>query len=167
MGILLNLVPWWGRLLAIVAVLVAAAGFGAVKMHAHDQAKYETLQLAYSNFRGDVAAKGEQANREAAAQAAKQKGVEDALRKDLAAADSLYADLARRLRERPPSRPDGSSVPTGTCAPAGAHGPSGGESVPLADYRALEARAAYDAQSLKLYKQWVAGMVLAGALEVK
>lgn len=167
MGLLLNLVPWWGRALAIVAAFAAAAAFGALKMHAHDKVAYDELNLAYANFRADVKAQGDIAAKLAAEQDAKQKEVEDALRKDLAGADAAYADAVRRLRGRAPSRPDGSAVPVQACPAQGVGGSADQKSVPLADYRALEERAAYDAQTLELLKDWIRRLVEAGALLVQ
>lgn len=167
MGILLSVVPWWGRLLAIGAVLVAAAAFGAVKMHAHDQKRYDALNVAYANFRADVKAKGDIASAQAKAQEARQKEVEHALSAELARADNDYVAAVKRLRERPPSRPDGSSVPVASCSPQGPSGSPDAEQIPLADYRALESRAAYDAQTVELYRQLVQGLVASGALAIK
>ena len=75
--------------------------------------------------------------------------------KTRAAADStrLRAHLDS-LRKRPPERPDRSEVPVTTCGPGGPDA-TAAESVPLADYRALEARAASDALQLVRLQEWV------------
>ena len=111
MGFLLNLVPWWGRILAIVAILVAAAGFGAVKMHSHDQVKYEALQLEYAAFKADVTAKGQAQEAHTAivvaAQQQKTKEVSNDYAKKLADLRSYYS---KRLRNA--TRPRSSQVPS-------------------------------------------------------
>lgn len=44
MNLLGLVIPWWGRWAGIALAFVAAAGFGAAKMHAHDQAKYDARE---------------------------------------------------------------------------------------------------------------------------
>jgi hypothetical protein len=64
------LLPWWWRWAALVLVIVASAGFGAIKMHAHDQTRYEALQGDFAGYRAQVSAEGKIAQRRADAQAA-------------------------------------------------------------------------------------------------
>lgn len=63
------LIPWWGRWIAIALLVVAVAGFGAMKMHKHDQIAYDALQGEYTVFKADVKANGEAATRAAIWQA--------------------------------------------------------------------------------------------------
>ena len=46
MNLLGMIVPWWGRWAALLALVLAAAAFGAAKMHQHDQAKYDAREAA-------------------------------------------------------------------------------------------------------------------------
>lgn len=167
MSALLALVPWWGRAIAILAVLAAAVAFGAVKMHEHDQAKYDALNLAYASFKADVKAKGDIALKAAAAQEQRQQEVTNGLKAKLASADADLARARERLRSQPPSRPDGSAVPVTACHPEGAPAAASAESVPLAEYRALEARAAYDVQTIDLLQGYLEKLVAAGALRAE
>ena len=100
MNLVLSAIPLWGRLLVVGLVLVAAAGFGAVKMHAHDQLAYERLQGQYSNFKADVAAKGfaqeQHTKTVVAAQQQKTKEVSSEYDKKLAGLRSYYS---KRLRD--------------------------------------------------------------------
>ena len=58
MRMLLRLVPWWARIVAVGAVLVASAAFGAVKMHQHDQKAYDALQKRFDDFQDQVRVNG-------------------------------------------------------------------------------------------------------------
>jgi hypothetical protein len=118
----------------------------------------------YAAFRAETERLGDEAKAKADAEIKRQKEVNDGLQKRLKALGGVNAELrahVERLRERPPERPDGSSVPTRACGPAGADGAGAAESVPLADYRALEARAAYDAQTVMLWREWATAQGLA------
>ena len=160
-------VPWWVRWLAVIGVLVAAAGFGAAEMHKYDGARYDALQVSFASFRADVTAQGVVAKRAADAQDARQQEVTNALRANLALANGNYDAAARGLLQRPPARPDGSAVPVTACHPQDAAGSASGESVPLAEYRALEARALYDVQSLDLLRDLLARLAAAGGIVIQ
>ena len=145
MSILFSIIPWWGRLLAIVAVLVAAAGFGAVKMRAHDAKSYEALQLAYSDFKGKVQAEGEMQQKQTQEVIAKQKSktqeVQSDYEKKLADIRSYYA---RRLRDA------GSGSGQVPALPAAAQGVDGSSA-----YYELAAACAETTQQLISLQDWV------------
>lgn len=118
----------------------------------------------YAAFREETERLGKKAQAEADAETKRQKEVNDGLQKRLKALGARNVELAahvERLRKRPPERPDGSAVPTVAHGPPGADGAGAAESVPLADYRALEARAAYDAQTVMLWREWATAQGLA------
>lgn len=103
MGFLLNLVPWWGRWLAIGLLCLALVAFGWVKRGVHDQSRYDALQASYEAFKAKVAGEGIAAQERAKAVETRQKEVNDAtvkgLETDLAAIrgsyDAAVADLGR------------------------------------------------------------------------
>jgi len=112
------------------------------------------IQGEFDGFVAQVARRGKEAEDEKARIEAKWKEV-------LANASQRYnADIAgrdaaiRRLRERPPARPDGGSLSVIACRPEGA-AQTGGEFVSLAEYRELEARAYDDALRLTRLQEWV------------
>lgn len=164
---MLNLFPWYARWLALLALVIAACGYTALKVHSHDEVKYEDLMVQYKTFVADVKAKGDIAKKQADEQNAQQEKVTNALRQNLELANRNYTDLIKRLRDNAPRRSDGSSVPVQTCVPQGTSGQASEESVPLADYKRLEADAAYDAQTVMLYKEALEKMAEAGAIEIK
>lgn len=117
----------------------------------------------YAAFRAETNRLGEEAKAAADAKMKKQQEVNDALSKKLRAMGSANAELrahVERLRARPIERPDGSSVPVTAVCPGGVAGSADDERVPLADYRSLEARAAYDAQTVMLWREWATGQGL-------
>ena len=140
-----------------LALGCALLAFTSWAMYGRWQAAVEREAKVRGEFDGFVAAvkaRGEEQERETAKREAKDreqfKIVKAKYAADLARRD---ADL-RRLRERPPERPDRSEVPVTTCGPGGPDA-TATESVPLADYRALEERAASDAQQLVRLQEWV------------
>lgn len=84
-------IPWWGRWLAIAGVLVAAAGWGAVKMHEHDEEKLEAFKL-------EIARAGDKQNRETAERVLRWKNlkeISDAQAQTAAAARDAALDRER------------------------------------------------------------------------
>lgn len=121
MSLLLAVVPWWGRIVAVAAVLVAAAAFGAVKMHEHDQARFDALQAQYSAFVDKVRATGLEAKKAAEA---KEKSDKERKEKSDAENTELRANntaLAKRLRDERarsrfvPAAAPGSTSPDRAC----------------------------------------------------
>src|SRR5512145_1976267 len=99
-----------------------------------------------------VAAEGEEAQKAAEAKELKQQEVN---REVVKSYETRLADLRARytrLRDNP-VRPDGSAVPITACRPSSTDG-TAQESVPLAEYRALESRAAEDALKVLGWQQW-------------
>ena len=112
------------RWVVLVALVAAIAGFGAYKMHQHDQKKYDALKREYDTFKGGVAALG------AAAQQVKEQ-TDARLTKAKTDADKTLADaissnasnLARLRKQRDdarssslPSAPANTSRPNLYCA---------------------------------------------------
>jgi len=154
---------WWWR----IGIGLALAALGAYEMHRFDSMRYDALQAEYTTFKVQTEANGKLAEAAAKVQEAKQNEAENALRAKLATAGSDYAALAKRLRNSNPVRPDGSAVPVASCHAKGSGGQAAAESVSLDEYRALQERAAYDAQTITLYQAWVDQMEKAGAIQVK
>lgn len=149
-------------LLACAALGVALILTGlAAKVYKgqRDRARAEVVAVKaeYAGFVIAVKRRGEEQEKETAAKEEKNRATLKAIRTqyqaDLARRD---ADL-RRLRERPPARPDSSQVPLLAGRAEGADGAAGEPipSVPLADYRALEERAYDDARRLAALQRWV------------
>jgi hypothetical protein len=104
---------YW-RVFAIAAALLAAAAFGAYKMHVHDQIEYDLLKSEYDVFKGGVAALGEAAKTKKAEQeksdAARKKRADDELAKTKSDLAGLY-DAYGRLRDQRRNNPSGSVLP--------------------------------------------------------
>ena len=141
--------------IALLLTGLALKGYKVRSEHWHAQYEQKSAQLVAIVTEYDE--KGRRAQAAAEAKEAQQRKVNDDLTKQLARADSDLAAANRRLRERPPVRPDGSEVSRATCVPEGAVGESKepGQWVSLSDYRSLEERAARDVQTLRLVEQWI------------
>jgi hypothetical protein len=72
----------------------------------------------------------------------------------------------RKLRERPPVRPDGSEVSRTTCDSKGTS-TAAGEFVPLEEYRALEGRSFRDTDRCTLLQQAVGELAAKGLLRLE
>lgn len=161
---LFNIIPWYVRWGAILALTLAACSYVGFKVHAHDNIAYNDLNQKYASFRADVKAAGDIAAKQAQAQEARQQETTNELRQKLADADRKYADVSKRLRDTAPSRPDGSGVPQANCDFSKSGGTPSEESVPLTEYKALEDRAAYDALTATVLEQTLDDLVKAGVL---
>lgn len=140
----------------LVAALVVAGGVASCEHRGKVKAQEETARVRgeFDGFVAQVAKRGKEAEAEKAS-------IEKRWKEVLANAAQRYqSDLAgrdaaiRRLRERPPARPDGGTVPIASCSPQSPDGTSG-EFVSLAEYRELEARAYDDALRLSRLQAWV------------
>lgn len=147
--------------IALLFTGLALKGYKARSEHWHAQYEQKSAQLVAIVAEYDE--KGRRAQAAAEAKEAQQRKVNDDLARQLARADSDLAAANRRLRERPPVRPDGSEVSRASCVPEGAVGASQepGQWVSLSDYRALEERAARDVQTLRFVEQWITSQNLA------
>jgi hypothetical protein len=102
----------WG---VIVALALACMGFGAVKMHQHDQKKYDALETQFETFKAKTAALGE-----AAITAAKAKAAADKLKQETTDVEhekivlKLTADIKRMRADADSAR--GSYVPPAPAA---------------------------------------------------
>lgn len=94
--------PWWTRWAVLGVALLAAAAFGAAKMHAHDQARYDALEAKFEAFKDSAAALGREAKAAAAAREATDKTrKETADAENSAALATLAADIQRLRNARP------------------------------------------------------------------
>jgi len=116
MNLLGLVIPWWGRVLAVLAVLAAAAAFGAAKMHAYDQDRYDALEAKFEAFKDQVTAAGVLARQQAKAKEDADKKRKDAADAENSAALATLAGLLHNARSRPvsapaacPSSPDGAA----------------------------------------------------------
>lgn len=91
-------IPWWGRWVALAIALVAAAAFGAAKMHAWDQNRYDALRGQFEKFKDQAEALGLQAKKDAKAKEASDKERKANADKENAAALAALAGTVRRLR---------------------------------------------------------------------
>lgn len=116
------LAAYW-RWFLFAGLMVAAAGTGAIKMHAHDQVRYEALQGEYVGFKAKVTAEGriaqEQANK-ATAKAISDKEKADVEHKTTVAAlstriASLRHTAASTHSYSLPTAPTGSKRPDLAC----------------------------------------------------
>jgi hypothetical protein len=144
--------------IALLLTGLALKGYKSRSEHWHTQ--YELVNTQFGAFRMQVAAEGEKAKAEAEAKEKRQQEVNREVNKSY---ESRIADLRRqyvRLRDSTPVRPDGSAVPLAACGPASPDG-AAGQSVSLADYRALESRAAEDALKVVMWQSWAKSQNLA------
>jgi hypothetical protein len=92
--------PWWSRWAVLAVALVAAAAFGAAKMHAHDQIKYDALEAKFEAFKDTAAALGREAKAAAAAREAADKSRKEAADAENSAALATLASDIAKLRAR-------------------------------------------------------------------
>jgi hypothetical protein len=142
--------------IALGAATLIAGGFASCEHRARKAAEAETarVQGRFDVFTAEVQRRGEEAQAEKEAIEKRWRGVLSDV-KARSASDLRDRDAAlARLRARPPARPDASPVPViAECS--GRTDAASGELVPLADYRALEARAYDDALRLTRLQEWV------------
>lgn len=137
--------------IALILTGLALKGYKARSEHWHTQFEQERTQFV--SFRLQVETEGKKAKAEAEAKEKRQQEVNREVAKSY---ESRIADLRRqyvRLRDATPVRPDGSTVPLSSCGPASPDG-TASQSVSLADYRALESRAAEDALKVLAWQSW-------------
>lgn len=152
---------WVGIAIVILLLALSARAFyrqwqGEVESHAKTRGEF-------SAFTAAVKARGEEAQRETDAKDRANREYFNEQKRLIADADRRAADALRRLRERPPARPDGSAVPVASTCTGDVPGPAS-ERVPLEDYRALEERAFHDARRLREMSTYIDGLVRLGVL---
>lgn len=112
-----------GRWLAIALLVLSAAGFGAAKMHAHDQKKLDALTAEHNRFVGGVAAVGEAARQRAARQAETDRKAKERADEENRLARTRERAALERLRALATERDSrGGSM---SAAPAGSRCPDG------------------------------------------
>lgn len=145
--------------LGIGLVVTGLVAKGYKERVIHWRTQYESVQAQFGAFRMQVAAAGEKAKAEAEAKERKQAEVNHAVVADYEMRLARLRSEYQRLRERP-VRPDLSPVPITACGPTSPDG-AATESVPLAEYRSLEARAAEDALKVLAWQNWAKSQNLA------
>lgn len=113
------ILPWYVRWVALGLAMLAAAAFGAFRMHEHDRKAYDKLQGEFVVFKDKVTALGIQAKKDAKAKEDLDKKRKDAADHENALALDTLADTVASLRN---SRAGRSIVPP---APAASKCPSG------------------------------------------
>lgn len=155
---LLNIIPWYARLLAILALVAALWGHGAYTGYKHEHGQVVALQTQFDTFKAETAALGKAAEARVAKIKSDQKEISDA----------VIAEYARRLAALPrfgvqhqPTRPDGSPVPEipiPSCQPHAAASdpvPAAIQAVAQSDFDALADLAAQTTLMLTALQQWV------------
>jgi hypothetical protein len=151
-------------IVGVIMLALSAWAMGATalaKKRANDlkteQAAHAATQAQFEGFRREVKRLGDEAQAKTEAELKRQVEVNNGLSRKIKSLGAANAELnAERVRllQRPPLRPDGSEL---SARPECAPGPSGQspvESISLADYRELEARAAVDARTIMLWREW-------------
>lgn len=114
---LLSLVPWWGRWIAIAAIIIACIAFGAIKMHQYDQRTYNKLKLEYSAFKADIKAQGNAAAIKARAQEAADKQRKEKVDADYEKTVTALNRTIASLRHVNPARSNLPAAPAGSRRP--------------------------------------------------
>lgn len=115
------IVPWYARWIVLGLLMVAAASFGAFRMHDHDRKAYDKLQGEFEVFKDNVRALGIQAKKDAKAKELLDQKRKEASDHENALAVADLADTVAKLRARnsgrgivPPAAP-GASRPDLAC----------------------------------------------------
>ena len=139
--------------LGIALLLTGLALKGYKARSEHWQAQYQTEKAQYSAFRKQVEDEGEKAKAESVAKEKRQQEVNREVAKSYESRIASLRSQYNRLRQSIPVHPDGSQLSVTTCGPESPDG-AAGQSVSIADYRALESRAAEDALKVILWQDW-------------
>lgn len=137
--------------IALILTGLALKGYKARSEHWHTQ--YELVSTQYGAFREQVRLDGEKAKAEAVSKEKRQQEVNREVAKSYESRIASLRSQYNRLRDTIPVHPDGSQLSVTTCGPASPDG-TAGQSVSLADYRALESRAAEDAVKVLAWQNW-------------
>lgn len=112
------LIAKWG---VIVTLTAAAMGWSAMKMHQHDEVKYDALAGEFGEYKAGVKARGQEAIIRAKAQAATDKAKQEAANAENdRSLGALRSDLARLRADALARDPRGGSM---SPAPAGSKCP--------------------------------------------
>lgn len=139
--------------LGIALVLTGLALKGYKSRYEYWHGQYEQLYAMSAAFRKQVEVEGEKAKAESVAKEKRQQEVNREVAKSYESSIASLRSQYNRLRQSIPVHPDGSQLSVTTCGPASPDG-AAGQSVSIADYRALESRAAEDALKVILWQQW-------------
>lgn len=150
---MLALIPLWGRLIALLALVAAVGGMGAYTGYQHAHGQTVALQAQFDTFKAETAALGKVAEAHTAAVEAKQKEITDA----------LTADYSRRLAALPkfggvrqPTNPGGGEISLVSCPAPGAHAAAADAVfVAQADFDTLATLAARTTQMLVSLQDWI------------
>lgn len=151
---LLNIIPWWGRLIAVAALVLSCVAFGWWKGHEGMLGKLEVVEGQFNAFKEETAALGKVAEARVAKITADQKEATDAVIKEYA---RRLAALPKFGGLRQPSRPDGSPVPQVSC-PAHSADAAAADPVPVVaqtDFDTLATLAAQTTLQFVELQSWV------------
>lgn len=104
---LLGLIPFWARILAVLALVAAVWGHGAWTGYHHEHGKTVAVQAAFELFKAETEQIGKAQAEQTAKVIANQKEITDATIQDYV---RRLAALPRFGVQHPPSHPDGSPV---------------------------------------------------------
>lgn len=151
---LLGLIPWWGRALALLAIVAAVWGHGALIGYGHEHGKTVAVQAAFELFKAETERLGKAQGERTEKTIAQQKGITDAVIKE-------YADRLARLPrfgvQQPVPNPSGGTVPEISCPAPSADGRPA-DAVPAvaaADFNQLANLAAQTTLMLVDLQKWV------------
>ena len=118
---MMALIPAWAwRWIAIALVAATLAGYVALRVHSHDQVKYDALKLEYANFVSATKAQGvAQEQHTAKIAAAQDKATKEAADDYTKRITDLRAYYARRLSDESRKRAGSSQVPGIPATPGG------------------------------------------------
>lgn len=94
------ILPWYARWVALGLAMLAAAAFGAFRMHEHDRKDYDKLHGEFEVFKDKVTALGMQAKKDAKAKEALDLKRKDAANHENALALTNLADTVAKLRNK-------------------------------------------------------------------
>jgi len=132
---------------------------GAVKAEATCKAEHKSYVAQQQELGADAQRKAEEKDRDNQIVLAKQARVVNKLTER-----AVFAE--RKLRERPPVRPDGSTVSSTACNSGGVSGPAG-EFVSLEDYRQLELRSYRDTDKCNALQETIRDLAAKGLVLIQ
>ena len=132
------LIPWWGRLLALLALIAALIGFGWVKGAGHVQSEWDAAKAVQSTA---VAKQTAHVAAVTVAQSSVNQGVKDATDARIAAVHAAYGGV-RRPSSGGGAVPQVSGGAGQPSAEAADPGPAAGDGLHQESYRSLAERCA-------------------------
>lgn len=151
----LALIPWWGRLLAVIALLGGIWGHGAYTGNRWEKGKFDALQAEYTGFKASVKATGDAQEAKTAKIIADQKEItKNAAQTYAGKLAALKRDGVRLVN------PGGGEIAQLSCGPARTDGTATDALPPVAavpekDFTELAGLAAQTTLQLLGLQQWI------------